>query len=157
MGSDAAHHLSSNGQSEYMYKLKKREPIDANHLRSLKLYTDFSKLCTKFCVILRSADPLQIAQIAHWTRSLIEMVQCFGSSLNDDAVQKTYFRGVDRTFIFKTIATKFHLPLSTTCNVKCDCLRSAMLKEGSVKVFKITVFGKPSHCERLLLSPIFRN
>ena len=157
IGSDAALQISSNGQSQYMYQLKKREPIDANHLRSLKLYTDYTDLSAKFCAILRWADPEQIAEIAHWTRSLIEMVQCFGSSLNDDAVQKTYFRGVDRTFIFKTIATKFHLPLSTTCNVKCDCLRSAMLKEGSVKVFKITVFGKPSHCGRLLLSPIFRN
>ena len=120
--SDAAHQLWSNGQSEYMYHLKKREPIDANHLRSLKLYTDFTDLCAKFCAILRWADPEQIAQIAHWTRSLIETVQCFGSSLNDDAVQKTYFRGVDRTFIFKMIATRFYLPLSTTSDVKLYCI-----------------------------------
>ena len=118
IGSDAAHQLSSYGQSQYMYNLKKREPIDANHLRSLKLYTDFTDLCAKFCAILRWADPKQIAHIAHWTRSLIEMVQCFGSSLNHDKVQKTYFRGVDKTFIFRMIATRFHLPLSTTSDVK---------------------------------------
>ena len=120
ISSDAALKLSSNGQSEYMYNLKKREPIDANHLRSLKLYTDFTDLCAKFCAILRWADPVQIAEIAHWTRSLIETVQCFGSSLNDDTVQKTYFRGVDKTFIFKMLATRFHLPLSTTSNVKLN-------------------------------------
>ena len=122
IGSDAALQISSNGQSQYMYQLKKREPIDANHLRSLKLYTDYTDLSAKFCAILRWADPDQISQITHWTRCLIEMVQCFGSSLNDDAVQKTYFRGVDRTFIFKMIATKFHLPLSTTSDVKCPCV-----------------------------------
>ena len=122
MGSDAAHQLSSNGQSEYMYKLKKREPIDANHLRSLKLYTDFTDLSAKFCAVIRWADLEQIAEIAHWTRSLIEMVQCFGSSLNDDTVQKVYFRGVDRTFIFKMLATRFHLPLSTTSDVKLNCV-----------------------------------
>ena len=115
---EVALQISSNGQSEYMYHLKKREPIDANHIRSLKLYTDFTDLSAKFCAILRWADPVQIAEIAHWTRSLIETVQCFGSSLNDDTVQKTYFRGVDKTFIFRMIATRFHLPLSTTSDVK---------------------------------------
>ena len=118
MRCESALRMSSNGQSEYMYSLKKREPVDANHLRALKLYTDFTDLCSKFCAILRWADPAEIAEIAHWTRSLIEMVQCFGSSLNEEAVQKTYFRGVNRTFIFKMIATRFHLPLSTTSDVK---------------------------------------
>ena len=122
MSSDAAHQLSSNGQSKYMYKIKEREPIDANHLRSLKLYTDYTDLSAKFCAVIRWADPEQIAQIAHWARSLIEMVQCFGTSLNDDEVQKIYFRGVDRTFIFKMLATRFHLPLSTTSNVKWNCV-----------------------------------
>ena len=118
IGSDAALKISSNGQSEYMYRIKKREPMNANHLRSLKLYTDYTDLSAKLCAIMRWADPEQIAEIAHWARSLIEMVQCFGSSLNNDAVQKTYFRGVDRTFIFRMIATKFHLPMSTTSDVK---------------------------------------
>ena len=116
--SDAALKLLSNGQSEYMYNLKKREPIDANHLRSLKLYTDYTDLSAKLCAILRKGNKEEIAQIAHWTRSLIEMVQCFGKQLSAERAQKTYFRGVDRTFIFKMIATRFHLPLSTTSNVK---------------------------------------
>ena len=53
IGSDAALKISSNGQSEYMYNLKRREPVDANHLRSLKLYTDFTDLSAKFCAVLR--------------------------------------------------------------------------------------------------------
>ena len=101
-----------------MYQIKLYEPLEAEHLRSLKLYTDFTDLSAKFCTILRSADPKLIAGIAHWTRKLIETVLCFGSTLKAEIAKKTYYRGVDRAFIFKMIATRFNLPLSTTANVK---------------------------------------
>jgi len=110
---DSVHRISSNGHSEYMYQIGKFEPLDVQHLRSLKLYTDFTELSATFCSILRRCNPTEISQIAHWTRTLIETVQCFGTALRDSAA-KTFHRGIDRAFIFKTIATRFHLPLSTT-------------------------------------------
>ena len=110
--------ICSNGQSVFMYSIKTYEPLEAQHLRSLKLYTDFTDLSAKFCAILRWADPMLIAGIAHWTRYLIETVQCFGSTLRAQNARKTYYRGVDRAFIFKMVATRFNLPLSTTSDVK---------------------------------------
>ena len=114
---ETAHKITSNGHSEYMHQIAKFDHFDAQHLRSLKLYTDFTELSAAFCSILRRSNPAEIGQVAHWTRTLTETVQCFGSSLRETAV-KTYYRGVNRTFIFKMIATRFHLPLSTTTDVK---------------------------------------
>ena len=118
LATEKALSIRSNGQSVYMYGIRKSEPLEAQHLRSLKLYTDFTELCAKFCATLRWADPAVIAGIAHWVRNLVETVQCFGSSLGAESAQKTYYRGVDRAFIFKMIATRFNLPLSTTSDVK---------------------------------------
>ena len=106
-----------NGQSEYIYMIQMYEPLDAQHIRSLTLYTDFNDLSAKFCEILRRADPKLIAGIAHWVRNLIEMVQCFGTKLRANSSRKTYYRGVNKTFIFKMIATRFNLPISTTTSV----------------------------------------
>ena len=118
LATEKALRICSNGQSVYMYGIQKSEPLEAQHLRSLKLYTDFTDLSAKFCAILRWADPALIAGIAHWARYLIETVQCFGSALSTESSKRTYYRGVDREFIFKMIATRFNLPLSTTSNVK---------------------------------------
>ena len=118
LSTEKAQRICSNGQSEYMYSIKTCEPLEAQHLRSLKLYTDFTKLSAKFCAILRWADPKLIAGIAHWARHLIETVQCFGSKLGTESATRTYYRGVDRAFIFKMIATRFNLPQSTTNDVK---------------------------------------
>ena len=119
LATEKALRICSNGKDEYMYQIKIYEPLEAQHARSLKLYTDFTDLSAKFCAILRTMDPKLICGIAHWTKKLIETVQCFGSTLKSERAEKTYYRGVDRAFIFKMIATRFNLPLSTTRNVKC--------------------------------------
>ena len=106
--------ITSNGLSYSLYGIQQHEPLDAEHLRGLKLYTDFNELCSKFCSILRWGDPAQIAEIANLTRILVETVQCYGNPMS---ATKTYYRGVNRTFVFKTIATKFNLPFSTTTSV----------------------------------------
>ena len=118
LATEKALRICSNGKDQYMYMIKIYEPLEAQHLRSLKLYTDFNDLSAKFCAILRWANPNSIAGIAHLARKLIETVQCFGSTLKVERIKKTYYRGVDRAFIFKRVATRFNLPLSTTSNVK---------------------------------------
>ena len=115
LGTEYALRITSNGLSLSLYEIQQYEPLDAEHLRALKLYTDFNNLCAKFCTVLRWADPIQIAEIANWTRTLIETVQCYGTPLS---AGMTYYRGVNRSFLFKTIATKFNLPLSTTNSVQ---------------------------------------
>ena len=118
IGTKAALEIVSK-QSHRMYQLKKGQSFDSKHLCSLKIYTDNSKLCAVFCSILRRGNPNEIAEIANWVRLLTETVQCFGSQLIEENVKKTYFRGVDKTFMFMRIVSKFNLPMSTTSTVKC--------------------------------------
>ena len=114
----AALRISSNGRLTPIYNIGEGEPFDAEHLCALKLYTDYTKLCAAFCSLLRRGDPKEIEGIANWIRILTETVQCFGSSLVEENKQKTYFRGVNRAFMFMTIVSKFNLPQSTTSDVK---------------------------------------
>ena len=115
LATEYALRITSNGLSYSMYGIQQYEPVDAEHLRSLKLYTDFDNFCAKFCAILRRENTAQVAEIANLTRTLIETVQCYGTPLTPN---QTYYRGVNRSFLFKTIVTKFNLPLSTTTSVE---------------------------------------
>ena len=114
----AALKVKSNGKDKYIYNIKRGEPFDSKHMVGLKLYTDYTKLCSAFCIILRRCDRNEIGQIANWARTLTECVQCFGSPLHAENVKKTYFRGVNKAFMFVTIVSKFNLPQSTTSNVE---------------------------------------
>ena len=115
IGTKVALQVSCNGHHFWLYHIKKHEPFDARHLCAVKLYTDYSKLCKVFCTVLREGDPAEVAQIANMTQLLIETVQCYGTELTSD---KTYYRGVTRTFMFRTIVSRFNLPQSTTTAVK---------------------------------------
>lgn len=111
----AALKINSNGRFRYIFMIRKGKPFDKEHIRALKLYTDFDKLCKAFCEILRRGDRKEIAGIANMARMLTETIQCFGSPLS---AKKKYYRGVKKTFMFMTIVSRFNLPQSTTTNVK---------------------------------------
>ena len=104
--------------------IDKGVPFDEPHLRALKLYTDFTELCDKFCAILREGNPKKVAQIANWAKTLIETIQCYGSRINVNDAKKTYYRGVNKTFVFRMVVSRFHLPQSTTSSVKFTVSRS---------------------------------
>ena len=114
--SHTARRVKSNGHKEDTYGIQADQPFDAHHLRALKLYTDLNELCKIFCTILREGDPQKVAEIAHLAKTLTETVQCFGSPANN--ARKTYYRGVNKAFVFRTIVSRFHLPLSTTSSVE---------------------------------------
>ena len=123
LATQAARNIKSNGLDHYMYGIAVFQPLDEDHLLALKLYTDFTKLCKKMCTVLRRGNKAEITQIAHWTSTLIETVQCFGTTFKREGSDKTYWRGVDRTFMFRRIATQFNLPMSTStvvCQTKCS-------------------------------------
>ena len=111
----AARKIKSNGRTLYKYGIQEGKPFDTIHLCALKLYTDITVLCGIFCAILRRGDIGEVAGIANMSRILCETVQCFGTVTNMD---KKYYRGVNRTFMFRTIVSLFNLPQSTTNNVK---------------------------------------
>eukprot|EP01084_Bolivina_argentea_P077118 139817_1 len=50
---DKGKSFMSNGFHQYMYKVKKNTPITIQHLLSIKIYTDDTKLCNIFCSTLR--------------------------------------------------------------------------------------------------------
>ena len=110
-----ARKIKSSGYSRYIYKIQEGADFDAPHLRALKLYTDFSDLCDTFCWILRDGDPKNVAQIAHWTKTLTETVQCFGNVMQ---AKESYLRGVNQEFMFRMIVSQWYLPLSTTTSVE---------------------------------------
>ena len=121
-GTKAALQIKSNGLRSWMFKIKEWEPFDSEHLCALKLYTDCTKLCAALCSILRRGDKEEIGQIANLARILTETIQCFGSPLVEEKKQKTYFRGVNKTFMFMSIVSRFNLPQSTTSDVKLQHL-----------------------------------
>ena len=115
IATETALRITSNGISFHLYEIRQFEPLDAQHLRALKLWTDFAKLCSKLSFILRSADRCQIAEIANWTRLLTEVVQCYGTPLSP---KKTYYRGVNKSFFFDKLLLPLNVPMSTTSSVK---------------------------------------
>ena len=140
--------ITSNGISYNLYGIEQYEPLDAEHLRALKLYTDFSKLCSKFCTVLRWGDSSQIEHIANLTRILVETVQCYGTTMTP---KERYYRGVNKTFIFRAITMKINLPWSTSTSVKSTscfwflCLLNFVVTSSVVlKIF--IIYTNPSTC-----------
>eukprot|EP01083_Nonionella_stella_P278444 946882_1 len=83
---------------------------------ALKLYTDYSTLCSTFCKVLRTADDRQVVEIAHWAKLLTECVQCYGESMKSSII-KSYYRGVDDVYYFEMFVARFNLPTSTTTDI----------------------------------------
>eukprot|EP01083_Nonionella_stella_P200706 734775_1 len=115
IATDVARNIKSNGFWENMYKIAKFTLFSIHHLCALKVYTDYTTESKLFCATLRSGNPQKIGTIAVWCRLLVECVQCYGTEL--DSKKEKYYRGVDSEFIFEKIATRFHLPMSTSRNI----------------------------------------
>ena len=109
-----ARKIKSNGDYFELYGIAAAMRFDTEHLRALKMYTNLSEFCKEFCAILRRGNATEIAEIAHFTRTLVETVQCYGRPHNP---KTKVYRGVGRTFLIESFSMRFHLPLSTTSDV----------------------------------------
>ena len=78
MQTKAAQALSSNGR----HGIPKGQSIDEAHLTALLIHTDLTKVDKEYSNILRRGDPAEVSSIAHWTRLLMETVQCFGTAVH---------------------------------------------------------------------------
>eukprot|EP01084_Bolivina_argentea_P219678 372524_1 len=119
--------ISGNGNHEEIYDIKTGDCITMEHLLSIKLYTDFSWLCTIFCKCFRltkiSSNQYERIQslerrnekVANMARYLIESVRCYGQRLRNKKTK--YYRGIETKFIFKQFISRFHVPLSTTIDL----------------------------------------
>eukprot|EP01084_Bolivina_argentea_P250383 419457_1 len=111
--SDIAQSINGNGYFQQIYNIKLCAPFSGIHLMALKLYTDYTNLCSILCSTLRSENKNKICEIANWAKLLCECVQCYGTSLNASKC-KRYYRGVQNVFTFTMFVTRFNLPTSTT-------------------------------------------
>eukprot|EP01084_Bolivina_argentea_P306560 529756_1 len=133
---DKIRKISSNGNNVEVYGKNKGDAISVDHLCSLKIYTDYTRLCKIFCEAFRvkkisdtTFERIESVQrrnekIANWAKLLVEAVQCFGNFMT----RKTrYYRGISMEFIFKRFRTRFNVPLSTTT----DFTRATEFADGN--------------------------
>eukprot|EP01084_Bolivina_argentea_P122447 216988_1 len=117
--------IFSNGHDFQVYEIKENQPITLQHLYAIKLYTDYTNLCTTFCSTFRPKrfaknvyERLQSLinrhkRFGNLAQLLTESVQCYGELIK---TKKRYYRGLDMEFTFKKFVTQFHVPMSTTTN-----------------------------------------
>eukprot|EP01084_Bolivina_argentea_P264050 447146_1 len=88
---DRVREISCNGYNTNIYEMEKGASITLDHILSIKLYTDYTKLCNIFCQAFRlkkisqtqyervSSLQRRNEKIANWAKLLMQSVQCFGS------------------------------------------------------------------------------
>eukprot|EP01083_Nonionella_stella_P053862 142329_1 len=123
LNTDKVRQMSSNGNNVNLYQQPQGSSITCEHLCSIKLYTDYTWLCTIFCESFRRRKMAQNRyetiesvqcrneRVANWAKSLTESVQCYGTFMTGNM---RHYRGIDMEFIFKRFITRFNVPLSTT-------------------------------------------
>eukprot|EP01083_Nonionella_stella_P273307 927049_1 len=135
LDTDAVKNITSNGFWYHQYKVQKDIPFSIQHLCVLKLYTDYTTDSKLFCATLRSAKPQRITEIAIWCRLLSECVYCYGTPLDG---KTPYYRGINSTFIFESMTTRFNLPMSTSR----DLLQAVNFTEENGLVLALCKYGK---------------
>jgi len=121
---DAMRKKKTNGNEEdcRAYGIAEDSAITLQHLIAIRLYTDFSGLCYKFCDAFRKKNPLETIaatmrrnqKIGHWARLLIELIRCYGKVYPET---KQFYRGITSEFLFKRFMTRFNGPVSTSTNL----------------------------------------
>ena len=94
-------------------------PITINHLVSLKLYTDYTKIQREFkryCRRYNDKESIQqiirrISELGHWFRYLRESVQFYGEYMDKD---EYLYSGFNAKLIFPSLKQHFEIPISTT-------------------------------------------
>eukprot|EP01083_Nonionella_stella_P254677 874893_1 len=142
IGSFVVIEITANGFWYNQYTIRKDATFSIQHLFVLKVYTDYTTASKALCATLRTANPQAITEIAIWCKLLSECVQCYGTPLLDRKTR--YYRGINSTFIFASMATKFNLPTSTSRDqgravsfVEDNGLLLVLRKYGTSDVFKL--------------------
>merc|ERR1712228_1107735 len=109
INTESVKQIQANGNKTY-YGIAENEVFDRYHLYAIILYTSFTKLCSIFCGNIRSESIQKLQSVANLSKLLIETVQCFG-----DCIQSgSFYRGIDKEFVFKKLIAQFHVPISTS-------------------------------------------
>eukprot|EP01084_Bolivina_argentea_P017255 32231_1 len=109
------------GVTNKKFKIPLGSSITINHLISLKLYTDYSKIQNVFkkhCRPQSKDEPLQNiifrnSEIAHWCRYLKECCTFYGENMG----KKTVYTGLNQKLMFDSMLQHFECPLSTTMDL----------------------------------------
>jgi hypothetical protein len=92
-----------------------------SHLKSLFLYTNFTKLCSTFSCVFRripsseSDDSFKTrnSNYREWARLLVETVHVFGTTMEDSTI-KSFYHGISCPMTFRANFAVFHSPTSIT-------------------------------------------
>eukprot|EP01084_Bolivina_argentea_P150534 262882_1 len=103
-----------------VYKLKKGDSPSVEYILSVVLYTDYDSLSYHFSATFRkmiSNESIQMTNIRHkefwnWSKTLIETVNSFGTSLVDSNIT-IFYHGISLLY-FNTFIARFNSPVSTT-------------------------------------------
>lgn len=101
------------------YGLFKDTPITEEHLLTVILYTDYSKLCFKFSQTFRAIDKSDTMEIckkrnseyANWSKLLAETINLYGDRARKNVI---YYHGINKLMIFSEFASYYSSPTSTT-------------------------------------------
>eukprot|EP01084_Bolivina_argentea_P253044 424947_1 len=108
--------------SNYGIDLGRR--ISLNHILSVIFYTDYTILSCKFSTSFRKLSPNEAdeavkkrnREYGHWTKYLVETVNCFGTKVNESKI-KCFFHGVSLIY-FDQFNETFNCPTSTTTKLQ---------------------------------------
>ena len=104
--------------------ISKLIPLDIEHLMSVVLYTDYSRLCYKFSRSFRKIkrnDTLERIKKRNskyywWSRLLRETVEYYGDDTKSSNISR-FYHGTSRLY-FSRFNASFNGPTSTSCQIE---------------------------------------
>eukprot|EP01083_Nonionella_stella_P015031 42076_1 len=154
------------GINNRKFKIAPGSPITINHLISVKLYTDFTKIQNEFkrhCRRQTQDEAIESIvernmEIAHWCRYLKECCAFYGQRMKPNMVVYT---GLNCKLLFDSLMQHFECPLSTTvddhiANRFAEGTTGVILKlkaaNPKTRYFDVSRFSQfPDESERLFM------
>eukprot|EP01084_Bolivina_argentea_P249731 418203_1 len=101
--------------------ITENNPLRINHLLAMVFYCDFDELCLQFRKTYRSINRTETIKeikkrhcvFGNWGKLLFEVVKLYGDPAS---THKTYYHGLNTSFLFAKFLVFFASPLSTSTN-----------------------------------------
>ena len=108
---------------EKVYNIKENTPITLDHVISILLYTNFSKLCYEFSRTYREISNNESdkemrkrhSEYAVWGRLLRETCEVYGTLMQDSKI-KSFYTGISSLMLFNSFCVNICCPLSTAAS-----------------------------------------
>eukprot|EP01084_Bolivina_argentea_P269000 457044_1 len=116
--------LTHGNDNMFKYKIENEQPLNANNILSVVLYTDYDTLSYNLTKTFRSISTHDTyedmknrnREYFNWCKALCETVTCFGTKVNDSNI-KSYYHGTSFMY-FDQVMFSFNSPTSTTTKLQ---------------------------------------